>query len=261
MAAPAFVPQSPAESAPQLRSVNRESLTSKVYEELRTGLMEGRFWPGYRFKVRDLAAAMKVSETPCREALMQLVRERVLVMDAGRSISAATLSLAQYIELRRIRLLLEGMAGEAAAQHVTPAQLRRIEEYHRALMKATDEEDWPAAVRTNWQFHHAVYSAAGMPELLALIEGIWLRNGPMLNLQYPDASPTYPGRHQHLAVIEGLRERNPAKVRQAIVDDTIEGGARFVALLERIDRGEVTPPQHPPPPRDPARRRRAESRE
>jgi DNA-binding GntR family transcriptional regulator len=260
MAAPASFPLTRDERAPQMRSVSRESLTSKVYEELRTGLMEGRFWPGYRFKVRDLAAAMKVSETPCREALMQLVRERVLVMDAGRSISAATLSLPQYLELRRIRLLLEGMAAEAAAMHVTPAQLRRIEEYHRALMKATDEADWPAAVRTNWQFHHAVYSAAEMPELLALIEGIWLRNGPMLNLQYPDAAPTYPGRHQHLAVIEGLRERNPAKVRQAIVDDTIEGGARFVALLERIDRGEVTPPQHPPPLRDPARRRRADAR-
>ena len=113
---------------PQLHSVSRESLTSKVYDELRTGLMEGRFWPGYRFKVRDLAAAMKVSETPCREALMQLVRERVLVMDAGRSIAAAPLSLSQYLELRGIRLLLEGMAGEAAARHVTPAQMRRIEE-------------------------------------------------------------------------------------------------------------------------------------
>ena len=245
---------------PQLHSVTRESLTSKVYEELRTGLMEGRFWPGYRFKVRDLAAAMKVSETPCREALMQLVRERVLVMDAGRSIAAAPLSLSQYLELRGIRLLLEGMAGEAAARHVTASQMRRIEEYHRALMKATDEADWPAAVRTNWQFHHAVYSAAGMPELLALIEGIWLRNGPMLNLQYPDAAPTYPGRHQHLAVIEGLRERDPAKVRQAIIDDTIEGGARFVALLERIDRGEVTLPKHPPPLRERVRRPRATRR-
>jgi DNA-binding GntR family transcriptional regulator len=251
--APAFL--SRFEDAPHLRSVARESLTSKVYEELRTGLMEGRFWPGYRFKVRDLALAMKVSETPCREALMQLVRERVLVMDAGRSIAAAPLTLPQYLELRGIRLLLEGMAGEAAARRVTTAQLRRVEEYHRALMKATDEGDWPAAVRTNWQFHHAVYSAAGMPELLALIEGIWLRNGPMLNLQYPDAAPTYPGRHQHLAVIEGLRERNPAKVRQAIIDDTIEGGARFVALLERIDRGEVMLPQHPPPPREQGRRR------
>lgn len=234
---------SPGLSSPQVRSIGRESLTTKVYDELRAGLMEGRYWPGYRFKIRDLAAAMNVSETPCREALMQLVRERVLDMDAGRSISAAPLSLAQYLELRGIRLQLEGMAGEAAARHITPAQLRRLEELHKALMKATADADWPAAVRVNWQFHHAVYSAARMPELLSLIEGIWLRNGPMLNLQYPDAAPSYDGEHQHLAVIEGLRQRNPAKVRKAIQDDTIEGGRHFVALLERIDRGEVSYPQ------------------
>ncbi len=233
---------SPDRSSPQMRSVGRESLTTKVYDELRAGLMEGRFWPGYRFKIRDLATTMKVSETPCREALMQLVRERVLDMDAGRSISAAPLTLAQYLELRSIRLQLEGMAAEAAARHITPAQLRRLDELHKALIKSQQVGDWPTAVRTNWQFHHGVYSAAKMPELLALIEGIWLRNGPMLNLQYPDAAPTYDGEHQHLAVMDGLRKRDPAKVRAAIQADTIEGGRLFVALLERIDRGEMPYP-------------------
>lgn len=247
-------------AAPQVREVGRESLTTKVYDELRAGLMEGRFWPGYRFKIRDLAAAMNVSETPCREALMQLVRERVLDMDAGRSISAAPLTLPQYLELRAIRLQLEGMAGEAAARHITPAQLRRVEDCHKALMRATEERDWPAAVRTNWQFHHAVYSAARMPELLALIEGIWLRNGPMLNLQYPDAAPSYDGEHQHLAVIAGLRARDPDRVREAIRNDTIEGGRKFVALLERIDRGEQSYPEHAVEAAPRARRPRAAQR-
>lgn len=229
---------------PQVRQIGRESLTTQVYDELRAGLMEGRFWPGYRFKIRDLAVAMNVSETPCREALMQLVRERVLDMDAGRSICAAPLTLAQYLELRAIRLKLEGMAGEAAARNITPKQLRAIQDLHKALIKAHQDHDWPAAVRVNWQFHHAVYASAQMPELLALIEGIWLRNGPMLNLQYPDAAPSYDGEHQHLAIIDGLRKRDPAKVRAAIKADTIEGGRNFVALLERIDRGEVPYPQN-----------------
>ncbi len=250
-------------SSPQVRSIGRESLTTKVYDELRAGLMEGRFWPGYRFKIRDLAAAMNVSETPCREALMQLVRERVLDMDAGRSIAAAPLTLAQYLELRTIRMQLEGMAGEAAARNITPAQLRKLAELHKALLKAQDDRDWPGAVRINWKFHHAVYSAARMPELLALIEGIWLRNGPMLNLQYPDAAPAYDGEHQHLAVMEGLRLRDPAKVRAAIQADTIEGGRAFVKLLERIDRGEVPYPQHavaPDVPKKAARQRAAAAR-
>jgi len=252
-------------NTPQIRAVERESLTSKVYDELRDGLMEGRFWPGYRFKIRNLAALMNVSETPCREALMQLVRERVLEVDSGRSISAAPLTLAQYLELREIRLELEGMAGEAAARHITPAQLRRIEEAHRALIAAEQTGDWSGAVRFNWLFHHSVYMAARKPELLALIEGIWLRNGPMLNLQYPDAAPRYDGEHQHLAVIAGLRARDPAKVRAAIQHDMLEGGRAFVKLLERIDRGELSyselsyPVVSDAPPSKPRKRGRAHS--
>ena len=94
--------------------VARDSLTSIVYNNLRHALMEGRFWPGHRFKIRELAASMQVSETPIREALMQLVRARALELLAGRSIIVAHMTLTQYLELRNIRLFLEGLAAENA---------------------------------------------------------------------------------------------------------------------------------------------------
>ena len=48
--------------------LGRENLAGRVYEELRTALFEGRMRPGQRLKIRDLAGAMGVSETPVREA-------------------------------------------------------------------------------------------------------------------------------------------------------------------------------------------------
>lgn len=230
-----------------IRPVTRDNLTARVYAELRGALMEGRFWPGHRFKIRDLATALHVSETPVREALMQLVRERGLDMHAGRSITVARLSLAQYMELRTIRLQLEGLAAEEAARRASDADIRRLEQIHKQLLAAEAEGDWRQAVRTNWRFHHTLYQAAGMPELLAIIEGMWLRNGPLLNLQYPDARPIYPGRHQHLNILDGLRAKDPAAVREAIKADTLEGGARLVELLERIEAGERMVPADPSP--------------
>jgi DNA-binding GntR family transcriptional regulator len=222
--------------AGELRPIARDNLSTRVYAELRIGLMEGRFWPGDRFKIRELAAAFDVSETPVREAVMQLVRERGLAMDAGRSITVARLSLAQYLELRTIRLQLEGLAAELATTLIPDTEIRRLGEINKALSAAEKAGDWRAAVRTNWQFHHTLYQAAGMPELLALIEGMWLRNGPLLNLQYPHARPTYPGRHQHLNVLDALRRRQPDAVRDAIKADMIEGGAGLVTLLETLER-------------------------
>lgn len=223
----------------QIGEVARDNLTGRVYNELRTALMEGRFWPGHRFKIRELAAAMNVSETPVREAVMQLVCEKGLEMEAARSISVAALSLGQYLELRSIRLHLEGMAAEAAAKNITDKTIRQLRRLHEDLIDAEDDARWSDAVRTNWDFHHTLYQAAEMPELLAIIETIWLRNGPLVKYHYPHARPTYPTEHQHLAVLRALEKRNPTDVSKAIQADLIEGGARLVKLLGQMEAGEV----------------------
>jgi DNA-binding GntR family transcriptional regulator len=217
--------------------VGRDNLTARVFGELRLALMEGRFRPGHRFKIRELAETMGVSETPIREALMQLVRARVLDMQASRSIAVARLSAAQYEELRSIRMLLEGLAAERATTRISKADIANLKKYHQALAAAERGRRWREAVQVNWQFHHTLYKAADAPELLEMIETIWLRNGPLLNMLYPHATPTYPGRHQHLNVLDGLTARNPEAVKRSIQADLMEGGARLLQLLQDIESG------------------------
>ncbi|MXP62638.1 GntR family transcriptional regulator [Roseomonas sp. M0104] len=215
--------------------VGRENLAGRVYEELRTALFEGRMRPGQRLKIRDLAAAMQVSETPVREAVVQLARERALRLEAARSITVAGLTLDQYLELRTIRLELEGLAAEGAALRIGEAGIAALDAAHTALTAAEEAGDAVAANRANWAFHHGLYRAAAMPELLTIVESIWLRNGPMHAFLYPDARPSYPGRHRHLDIIEGLRAHDPLATRAALCADLTEGGANLVALLGRME--------------------------
>ncbi len=235
--------------------VPRDSLTSRVYADLRTGLLHGRFRPGQRLKIRELAAAMDVSETPVREAVMQLVREGGLEMRTGSAIRVTRLSLPDYLELRRIRILLEGLAAEGAARNATPAAIEALAAHHGRLVRAEGTADWPTALEANFRFHHGLWELAGMPNLLGLLEGIWLRNGPLVSLLYPDAKPSYRGRHQHLNILDGLAARRPAQVRRAVRDDLIEGGRALVRLLEEIEAGRVVPLE--PESRDDARSRRS----
>lgn len=214
--------------------VGRDSLTELVYDSLRQSLMEGRFFPGHRFKIRELAAAMNVSETPIREALMQLVRGRALELQSGRSIIVAHMTAKQYIELRTVRLFLEGLAAERSTANISEAEIDALEQMHRELASAESDGRWSDAVRANWRFHRNLYKCSELQEILPILDDIWMRNGPLLNLLYPDAPPTYPGAHQHLKVIESLRQRRPDKVREAIQADMIEGGQNLVRVLEKL---------------------------
>lgn len=224
---------------PPAPAVLRTNLTLQVYDLLRDALLEGRLRPRQRLKIRDLAAALDVSETPVREAVMQLVRERALVLQTARSLTVPRLSVPTYLELRRIRLELEGLAAFAAAAHVGKKEIATLERIHARMLRAQKAGAWMDAVSLNWRFHATVYAAGDMPELFNLIQGLWLRTGPLLSLQYPHAPPVYPGRHRHLDVIDALRAGDGAAVRDAVHADTLEGGAPLLALLEDLDAGRV----------------------
>ncbi|WP_019015442.1 GntR family transcriptional regulator [Elioraea tepidiphila] len=228
-------------SGPAVRPVARHSLSGRVYAELRDALMHGRLKPGQRLKLHELAEAMDVSETPVREAVFQLIREGGLEMRTGSAIRVVRLSLADYLELRRIRLLLEGLAAEEAARHADRSVVAALAAEHAVLTQAEDTADWTEAIASNFRFHHLIWRTAAMPNLLGVLEGIWLRNGPLLNFLYPNARPRYPGRHRHEDVIAALRAADPEAAREAVCADLIEGGAALLRLLEEIEAGRVVP--------------------
>jgi DNA-binding GntR family transcriptional regulator len=169
---------------------------------------------------------------------MQLVGERALVLQTSRSLTVPRRSVAQYLELHRIRLELEGLAAAEAASHVTPRDTAALEKLHARYAKS-DAAGLADAVPQNWHFHAQVFQCAVMPELFNMIQDLWLRTGPLLTYQYPHAPPVYPGRHRHLDVIDRLRERDGPGVRAAIQADTIEGGAALLQLLMDLDGGRV----------------------
>jgi len=103
---------------------SRENLTSRVHGQLREALMAGRFWPGQRLRIREIALAMGVSQTPVREAIMQLVCEGGLEIRSSQAINVVKLSLSRYKELREVRMLLEGLATEKATGLLTSATSR-----------------------------------------------------------------------------------------------------------------------------------------
>ena len=218
---------------------SRENLTSRVHGQLREALMAGRFWPGQRLRIREIALAMGVSQTPVREAIMQLVCEGGLEIRSSQAINVVKLSVSRYKELREVRMVLEGLATEKATGLLTSADLAALEKRHAELVAAEKSGDHEAATLANFHFHFLIYRSSRAHDLVAILESIWLRNGPLLKFLYPHAAPHYRGRHRHLALIDALRRRDAATARQAVQDDIIEGGARLVQLMEKIEAGAV----------------------
>jgi len=181
-----------------------QTLRDHAWAQLREALMSGRFPPGTRMTIRGLASELGISPTPVRDAVARLTAEGAIEAAPNRWMRVPSLSEAMLRELKEIRLALEGLATFHAAERLTKADcaaLRAADATIIRLRPGQQAREMIPAIRT---FHFTVYAAARMPSLLRLIEGLWLRAAPAVNLLFTDDTSRERGqlRGQVLAELE-----------------------------------------------------------
>jgi DNA-binding GntR family transcriptional regulator len=213
-------------------SLARETLGERVTGELRALLVAGRLAPGEKLSLRRVAEALGVSMMPVREAVSRLAADGALEVLPGRAVRVPVLSLAQFRELTRLRLVVEGFAAEEAARQATPADIERIEAFDAAFRQAAsaDPPDSAAAVAANRDLHFALYEAAAMPSLIEMIERLWLKAGPILNLDMRHEPRRLEGgsaMQAHARLLEAVRRRDAPAARAALEDDIAAAAAHI----------------------------------
>lgn len=138
---------------PEFATLEYENLNSVVYAALCDALMQGRFQPGDRLKIRDLAEQFGTSVTPIRDAVLRLANDEAITFRSPRDIRIAGLTEARYREIRSIRVRLEGLAAETAAQVATSADVLALEEILRQNEQAIADGDRLKGTQLNQAFH------------------------------------------------------------------------------------------------------------
>lgn len=207
-----------------LQHASHRTLHEHAYGQIREALMVGRFLPGQKLTIRGLAAALHISPTPIREALHRLTTEGALRAGPSRRLIVPMLSVEEFRELRDIRQALEGLATERAVSLITPPEIQLLRTSDTAIRALRHSGDVGGTIQAIHQFHHMLYSAARMPTLKYLIEGLWLRNGPYLHLLFPEYAGREQGklRAQTLAAIERGDASAARSSMQADLNQTAE---------------------------------------
>ena len=215
------------------------SLRQQVYDSLREALTTGRFAPGQKVTFRYVAGVLGVSLTPVREALRRLVAEGAFEMNPNRSVRVPLMTRDKVLELRDIRMELEGLATAKAALVATREQIAAIRRAAREIIAARNRGDSVTDRQKVREFHFAVYAAAGQPTLLRLIEGLWLQTGPYMNLLYPDFISSSRGPAGRQRLIDALLARDASAARREMEGD-IRRALSYVADLAD-ENGNIAP--------------------
>ncbi len=140
-----------------------ENLQERLYQRLREDLLAGRFQPGERLKIRDLANQWGTSPMPVRAALQRLVAEGALEGEAQRSLRVPLMTRERFLQILQVRLSLEGLAAESASGRLDEQALEGLEGCLRRMEDALRRREVQAYLEANSEFHLTLYRACGNP--------------------------------------------------------------------------------------------------
>ena len=208
---------------PTLEPVETLTLQERVYRELKRLLITGHFAPGASLTIRGLAESMGTSVMPVREALQRLSADQAIIALPNKSIRVPELNRSDLLEIQDIRMRLEGLAAEKAAESISDQEIDEVEEHDAANIRALAAGDSNGVFESNHKFHFSIYRAAKTAYLLPIIEGLWLKMGPIYNLRTAEwqnyQTLVEQARPIRVEIIKALKQRDPAASGKAMRDD------------------------------------------
>ncbi|WP_290784855.1 DNA-binding transcriptional regulator CsiR [Halomonas sp.] len=194
----------------------RQNLGISAYRWLKQDIIRGAFQPGEKLLMSRLKERYDLGVGPLREALSQLVAERLVVAISQRGYRVAPMSLAELADLYDARAQLEGLVLRLAIERGDDAWEAGILARAHTLSKVM-EVNSPDELLDVWDarhkaFHTAIASGCRSPHLLQVREGLfdqveryrhlWLRETVF------SEEALARKREEHAALVEVILARN-----------------------------------------------------
>lgn len=180
-----------------------------VLGELRRAIATGEFTAGDPLRQDALAERFGVSRVPVREALKILEAEGQVVYAPHRGYRMAQLSLADLLEVYRLRELLEGEAARVAVERAGDDVRCAMEEAAREVEAASDAGDLAAMAEANRRFHFLLITAADMPRLERLVRVLWDATDTYRLVYYGSEDNRRLVHHEHALILRAFADRDP----------------------------------------------------
>ena len=190
----------------------------QVFEWLRASTLSLQLAPGTALSRTELAERFELSQTPVRDALLQLAQEGLVDIFPQHATLVSRIDIASAtqahflrcaIELEVVRTLALAAAEDTS---VLRAKLTAQIDLQAALAIADTEE----FIASDQAFHRLMYEAAGAPDLFELVRR---RSGHLDRLRRLDLPS--PGKAErvvrdHRAIVTALAARDPEAAQAAM---------------------------------------------
>lgn len=189
-----------------------------VLGELRQLIVSGRLSPRQPIRQDTISHELGVSRVPLREALKTLEAEGQVIYQPHRGYSVAELSLADLLEVYRMRELLESEAARVGVERFTDTDLGRMTDAQQDIEQAADNGDLAGMISANRRFHFRLLEPCGMPRLLRTVRTLWDATDAYRAVYYNSTANRDRVRREHDAIVQAATDREAEQLVRLLTE-------------------------------------------
>lgn len=185
--------------------LKHRTLSGALLEEIRQGILSGRFAAGTQLRQEALAETFGVSRIPIREALFQLEAEGLVKILPQKGVVVSELSRNEIDDVFELRILLEPRLLAGSAPKLTKEDYERIDERHENYVRAIAANSINDYGRLNADLHQALYLRADMPRTQQIVASLLQTSDRYTRIQLSNPAAMQRAMEEHAELIHLTR--------------------------------------------------------
>lgn len=188
----------------------KKSLHTDIFTTLRDRIVCMTYPPGTALNEKELCEEFGVSRTPLREAIRKLEDLNLVDVIPRFGTHVSSLDLNELRCAMQIKVKLEALASEAAAQNLTPQMLEEMELMLTRFKELVSSQasDQSELIATESRLHTIIWKAARNPLLEVFLDNLQYRCARIWNSVLVDTIDPLEVAQQLTDIIDAIRQRN-----------------------------------------------------
>jgi DNA-binding GntR family transcriptional regulator len=186
------------------------SLRGKVFNQLRTNILNGTYKPGDSLIELRLSEELGVSRTPIREALRQLELEGLVQAIPNKGAVVKGITEQDVEDIFTIRTMIEGLAARWAAEKITPEEITELKEALEFEEFYTVKNDTDHLMRYDSRFHEIIFRASKSRPLMHMLSTFhdYIQSARVFSFKIPGRPQK--SLSEHRAIFEAISNKDAA---------------------------------------------------
>lgn len=205
-----------------------------VYETLRTDIVNGKFKPGTRLVIDELASQLGVSQIPIREAITQLEADGFVTIEPYVGATITQIDANFIFEVFALLEAMEVICSRAACRVMTDEEMDQVDAMIQKMDQSVDTPNvWS---EQNREMHIFICKCARtelVTKMLSKVFDHWER----LRLHYLTGvarNRIREAQQEHREILQALRLRDADKAEQAIREHNHRALAGYTRDLQSV---------------------------